>query len=57
MFGFPTGDLHPIYNAPMLGAHKQVDTNLRPAVELTCWDGSRIINASYLRSRSQVGHL
>jgi hypothetical protein len=22
MSGFPTGDLHPIYNAPMLGAHK-----------------------------------
>jgi len=24
MFGFPTGDLNPIYNAPMLGAHQQM---------------------------------
>ena len=34
MIGPPTGDLHPIYNAPMLGAHKMYtllqggDTNL-----------------------------
>src|SRR5690606_11578526 len=24
-FGFPTGDLHPIYNTPMLGAHKSAE--------------------------------
>jgi hypothetical protein len=26
MSGFPTGDLHPIYNAPMLGAHKSEES-------------------------------
>ena len=25
MFGFPTGDLNPVYNAPMLGAHKWIE--------------------------------
>jgi hypothetical protein len=24
MIGPPTGDFHPIYNAPMLGAHKRL---------------------------------
>jgi len=32
MFGFPTGDLNPIYNAPMLGAHKPDAVN--PAIAL-----------------------
>lgn len=31
MFGFPTGDLNPVYNAPMLGAHKAVLDNRLPA--------------------------
>jgi len=26
--GPPTGDLHPIYNAPMLGAHKRMHTDV-----------------------------
>jgi hypothetical protein len=26
MSGLPTGDFHPIYNAPMMGAHKAMET-------------------------------
>jgi len=32
MSGFPTGDLHPIYIAPMLGTHKPVDATARSPV-------------------------
>jgi hypothetical protein len=39
------------------GRTKQVDTNLRPAVELTAHGDSATINPIRLRSRSQVGHL
>ena len=29
MFGFPTGDLHPVYSAPMPGTHKYVKGQAR----------------------------
>ncbi|MFT4586537.1 MAG: hypothetical protein ACI8QF_000620, partial [Limisphaerales bacterium] len=32
MSGFPAGDLHPIYIAPMLGTHKTLHTNPDSAV-------------------------
>jgi hypothetical protein len=32
MIGPPTGDFHPIYNAPMLGAHKRIH-RIIPAAE------------------------
>jgi hypothetical protein len=35
MSGSPTGDLHPIYNTPMLGVHKRI--NLLP-----CCVGNRL---------------
>jgi len=31
MSGFPTGDLNPIYNVPMLGTHKTVLDKRLPA--------------------------
>ena len=35
MCGPPTGDLHPIYNAPMLGAHRVQGTRHKVSGPLT----------------------
>ncbi len=37
MNGSPTRDSHPIYNAPMLGAHQQVQATLYSAPDLRRW--------------------
>ncbi len=41
MSGSPTGDLHPICNAPMLGAHKAIEVNRRQSARfgLALWHG------------------
>jgi hypothetical protein len=35
MIGPPTGDFHPIYNAPMLGAHNQMHRMQKAAAFFT----------------------
>jgi hypothetical protein len=47
--GPPTGDFHPIYNAPMLGAHQKVQVTSRSARNLTCAVGEKMKLASDAR--------